>query len=175
MLTDTVIKRAPRKDKPYRLKDGRSVHLLVNPNGSKWWRFSYSFAGKRNTLSLGVYPEIGLSDARRLIAQGIDPALQRKEEKVAQAEASEQTFHAVAERWRELELSKHANPDTAALVWRRLELNVLPYVGDRPIASIKIADVMPMLGPLASNEACRKAAEHYGLSTAEVIAFRDAA
>lgn len=152
MLTDTALKRAPRKNKPYNLSDDRGLFVVINPDGRHYWRLRYTFAGKRNTLSLGVFPDVSLAsarlrrdDGRRLIAQGIDPALQRKEEKLAQAEASEQTFRAVAERWRELELAKHANPDTAALVWRRLELNVLPYVGDRPIASIKIADVMLML------------------------------
>ena len=108
-LTDTAIKNVKPQDKNAKLFDGEGLFLLVTPSGGKWWRLKYRFGGKEKLLSLGVYPEISLKEARRrrdearsLVAQGIDPSLQRKEEKeVALAESREQanTFEAVAQDW----------------------------------------------------------------------------
>lgn len=63
-LTDTGIRKAKPSDKPQKLTDGGGLYLLLNPNGSRWWRFDYRFAGKRKTLSMGVYPDTGLKEAR---------------------------------------------------------------------------------------------------------------
>lgn len=151
-LTVTAIERARPQSKPYRLSDRRGLYLIVNPNGARWWRFAYSTVSRRNNISLGVYPDVGIAearqrrdDARKLIAKGIDPSIQRKVEKVAEAAATENTFRAVAKRWRGLELPNHANPETAALVWRRLELYVLPYIGNQPISEIETAEVARIL------------------------------
>jgi hypothetical protein len=81
MLTDTAIKRAQPKGKPYRLTEGRGFYLIVNPNGTKYWRLDYTIGGRRNSLSLGrPYPDTPLAlarercnEARRQIAAGIDP------------------------------------------------------------------------------------------------------
>ena len=80
-LTDVTIRTANSREKPYKLYDGRGLLLLVNPNGSKWWRFKYRFAGREKALSLGVYPDVGLKKARSrlaevrtLVADGVDPA-----------------------------------------------------------------------------------------------------
>lgn len=64
MLADTAIKRARCKDQPYRINDGCGLYLIVNPDGSRWWRFAYTCAGKRNNMSLGVYPDTCLATAR---------------------------------------------------------------------------------------------------------------
>ena len=125
MLTDTQIRKSKPQDRPFSLNDTRGLFLLVRPNGSKWWRFRYSFAGKRNCLGLGIFPDVSLADARqrrddarRLVAQGVDPSEQRKALKAAAAEAEDNTFAAVAARWQELELPNQANPETAALIDR---------------------------------------------------------
>ncbi len=151
MLTDTAIKRAPRKDKPYRLNDNRGLYLIVNPNGSKWWRFAYSFAGKRNTLSLGVYPDTGLSDARlrrddarRLIAQGIDPAAQRKADKTASTERAANSFEAIAREWLGIKAHEWV-PAHLAKETLRLEVHAFPWIGDTPMIELGIDDVLPAI------------------------------
>ena len=84
-LTDTRIRSAKPKPKPYKLSDGGGTYLLVMPDGARYWRMDYRFAGKRRTLALGVYPALSLSNARALredarvsLAQASIPPLQRK-------------------------------------------------------------------------------------------------
>ncbi len=84
-LSDTAVSSAKPTDKPYKLSDEKGLHLLVHPNGSKYWRLKYRFNGKEKTLSLGVYPDVGLKDARerrddarKLLANDIDPGENRK-------------------------------------------------------------------------------------------------
>jgi len=96
LLSDPTIKSAKSEDKDKRLNDGGGLYLLIKTNGAKWWRFDYSFAGKRKTLSLGVYPKTTLTDARRKaietkskVANGIDPSDTRKEKKANDKLATE--------------------------------------------------------------------------------------
>lgn len=91
-------------DKQYKLTDGNGMHLLVHPNGSKYWRLQYRFDGKQKMLALGVYPEITLADARsrrdeacKLLANGVDPGDKKKSDKVEQRKAH--TFKEVAIEW----------------------------------------------------------------------------
>lgn len=92
MLTDTQCRTAKPKERPYKLPRELGLFLVVNPNGSKWWRFSYSFAGKEKLLSLGTYPDVPLSlardrrdEARRMVAAAVDPSVQRRERREAGA------------------------------------------------------------------------------------------
>ena len=85
-LTDILIANAPPRERAYKLASEKGLYLLVNPNGSRYWRFDYRFEGKRKTLSMGVYPEISLDiartrrdEARELLAQHINPAEVRKQ------------------------------------------------------------------------------------------------
>jgi hypothetical protein len=103
MLTRLQVENAKPQDKPVRLFDGRGLYLEVATNGSRYWRFKYRFAGKEKRLSLGVYPEVGIKeardrreDARKLVQSRIDPAEQRKAEKLAVIEKTENTFEAIA-------------------------------------------------------------------------------
>jgi len=91
------------KDKPYTLGDGQSMSLLIEPNGSKSWRFRYRYAGKPKMISLGVYPTITLPDARsrrdearKLVAEGKNPSEVRKEQKLALQRESENAFEKIA-------------------------------------------------------------------------------
>lgn len=90
-LTELQAKKAKVRGKPYKLTDGGGMCLLINPNGAKYWRVSYRFAGKQKTLSLGVYPDVSLTDARthrddarNLLANGIDPSAVRQAQKAEQ-------------------------------------------------------------------------------------------
>ena len=100
MLTDPAVRQAKPKVKPYKLADERSMYLLVTPAGGRLWRLDYRYNGMRRTLALGSYPDVSLAkardrrdEARRLLADGIDPGAKRKAEKLAKAD----TFRAVAE------------------------------------------------------------------------------
>lgn len=140
-LTDTAIKNAKAAEKPRKLTDERGLFLLVNPNGGKWWRFKYRFGGKEKLLSLGVYPDISLADARerreaarKLVAQGIDPGAVRKEE---QAKAAEDalTFRVVALEWYEKKRPGWTEA-TAYNKLRQLERELLPQLGSVPVKGV---------------------------------------
>lgn len=101
-LTNVAAQGAKPKDKAYRLKDERGLYLEVAPSGGKWWRLRYWLNGKENRLSLGVYPDVSLAqarekrdEARKLLAQDIDPSLARKQDKEAQT-ADQDTFKTLA-------------------------------------------------------------------------------
>jgi hypothetical protein len=100
-LTDTAIRNAKPKSKQYKLYDEKGLYLLVKESG-KYFRLDYRFGGKRKTLALGVYPAVKLAearekrdDARKVVANGVDPSLQRKINKVISAEQADNTFEAV--------------------------------------------------------------------------------
>ena len=105
-LTDSAIRAAKPADKPYRLFDGGGLYVEVAPSGGKWWRLKYRHVGKEKRLSLGVYPDVGLKDARakrddarRLIAAGADPSAARKAARAAGVSDAENTFEAIAREW----------------------------------------------------------------------------
>ena len=101
------------KDKPYTLGDGQSLSLLIEPNGSKSWRFLYRYVGKPKMISPGVYPTINLADARsrrdearKLVAEGKNPSEVRKEQKLALQRESEKAFEKIAREWHQLKSAK---------------------------------------------------------------------
>lgn len=105
-LTDTAIRNTKPSDKPVRMFDGGGLYLEVAPSGGKWWRYKYRFEGKEKRLSLGVYPEVGLKEARirhadmrKLLAHGTDPGATRKALKAAGLDNSSACFEAVAREW----------------------------------------------------------------------------
>lgn len=141
-LSDVAIRQAKPQDKPYKLSDGAGLYLLVNQSG-KYWRYDYRYADKRKTIAYGVYPMLTLAAARDLHLQakrqlqaGIDPMAERQEER----QTAGLTFLKVAEHWREQwSVGKTAKHD--ADVWRRLELDVFPDIGDIPVAALTTAHV----------------------------------
>ena len=149
MLTPSAVANAKPQAKPYKLRAERAMYLLVQPSGSKWWRFDYRRpgTGQRNTLSLGTYPDVSLKQARerreaarKLLADGIDPASKRQAERSADAES----FEAIAREWHR----KHSARWTeiyATNLLRRLEVNVFPYIGNRPIAGLLAPDILAVL------------------------------
>ena len=144
MLSDTAIRKAKPSEKPVKLRDGGGLYILLQPDGAKWWRWDYRrpVTGKRNTLSLGIYPDVGLANARerhaaarKMLANGVDPGEQRKAVKAATSERAANTFGAVAREWW-VKREKEIAPGTAKREHRLLELYLLPYIGESPIADI---------------------------------------
>jgi integrase len=160
-LTDTAIRSAKARDRTFKMFDGGGLYLEVNPRGGKWWRWKYRFGGTERRLSLGVYPAVGLKAARakrdvlrQQLAAGVDPGQARKAGKVALAGAG--TFEAVAREW----LAKfspgwvagHANR-----IVRRLEQDLFPWLGARPIAEIKTPELLAVLRRIESRGALETA------------------
>lgn len=105
-LTDVKVRNAKPGEKQIKLFDGDGLFLLVTPAGGKWWRFKYRFGGKEKLLALGTYPEVTLADARqrrddarKLVANGVDPSEAKKAQKAARQEAGENSFEVVAREW----------------------------------------------------------------------------
>lgn len=150
-LTDTAIKNAKPGDKPIKLYDADGLLLWVAPSGGKWWRLKYRISGKEKMLSLGTYPEIGLRDARerrdearRLLAEGIDPSDHRKATKSTRAQREANSFELVAREW----YAKYAGTWSAShgdRILRRLEANAFPWIGGKPTADLKPAEVLEVL------------------------------
>jgi integrase len=162
-LSDLQVKNAKPKDKDYKLSDGHGLHLLVTPTGGKLWRFQYRYAGKQKLLSLGAYPSISLADARqrredarKLIANGVDPSEVRKAQKAATVADSENSFEVVAREWH----SKYSDTWSschAETTIGRLQLDVFPFMGERPINEIKAPELLAMLRRIESRGALETA------------------
>ena len=143
-LTHIAVERAKPKEKPYKLTDERGMYLLIHPKGSKWWRFDYRYQGKRKTLSLGIYPDVSIKvarkkrdDARSILDGGVAPAYYRKSNK----ELSADSFEAVAREWYQKFEGQWAKSH-ATKTLGRLEKDLLPWVGSRPIASIEPPELL---------------------------------
>jgi integrase len=141
-LSNIAIKNAKPKDKSYKMSDGDGMSLLVMPNGSKLWRFKYYFNRKEKGFSLGPYPEISLArarekrlEARRLIAEGIDPGVVKQEKKRDQLIDAVNTFEEIARQWHEKK-KKSWSPKYAATILNRLEMDIFPSIGRYPIKDI---------------------------------------
>jgi integrase len=147
VLTDTAIRRAKG---PGRMADGRGLYLLLTPAGGKLWRWKYRFEGAEKLMSFGGYPDVSLIDARerhsaarKLLASGVDPMAQRKADKVALATADASSFRSVALLWLD-----HWKVDKSLqhviTTRRRLEANVYPMLGARPIDKIAAPEIVAM-------------------------------
>lgn len=154
MLRDVVVRQARGRERPYKLSDERGLFLLVKPNGSRWWRLKYRFEGKEKLLSFGIYPDVTLAQARTqrdaarsLLAQGIDPSVQRKADELARKRERASTFRAVSNTWYELNAKRWA-PATASKARTYLDRVLLPVLGDRPITSIRRRDLIDLLAVL---------------------------
>ena len=147
MLTDTAIKAAKPREKPYKLSDRDGLVLLINPNGSRWWRLRFHFEGKEKMFSLGTYPEVPLKrarekrdEARRLLADGINPSAKRSAEKAAVTD----TFEAVGREWFAQQEPNWA-PSHSVKILSRLEQDLFPWLGSRPVGAIKAAELLSTL------------------------------
>jgi integrase len=158
-LSDVEIRQAKPQGKPYKLFDGGGLYLEVTPSGGKLWRYKFRFGGKEKRLALGAYPETGLKDARerhlqarKLMADGIDPSEHRKAAKIEQAQIETNTFKQWADRWHQ-HWQAGKSPRHAGYVQRRLEADVYPVLGDIPIQSINTPDIVRAIKSIASRGA----------------------
>ncbi|MGH6934678.1 MAG: tyrosine-type recombinase/integrase, partial [Methylocella sp.] len=133
------------------LSDGGGLHLLVNPDGARYWRMAYRYRGRQKTLALGVYPIVSLADARavrdaakKLLARDIDPSEARKEQKRTARLSVKNTFEAVAREWCENQRDGWTGRYYAHVV-TRLEADVYPEIGSRPIAAIEPPELLAVL------------------------------
>ena len=158
-LTDSIIKAAKPKDKRYNLADGKGLVLLVQPDGQKAWRIRYYFNEKEKMLSLGFYPGVSLAAARQehtrfkeLLAKSIDPSENRKEEKQQAAIAAANSFESVARQWwnhwKHDKTERHAD-----YTIRRMEADVFPSIGAKPVNGITAAQLIAMIRKVESRGA----------------------
>jgi integrase len=158
-LTRLQVEHAKPQPKPYKLFDGRGLYLEVSPSGARGWRFKYRFAGKEKRISLGVYPDVGLKDARdkldevrKYLAANIDPSEQRKAQMLALVEKVENTFEAIAREWFVLHSPKWASNHGDKII-RRLEKNVFPWLGTRAIRNVTAPELLAVLRRIESRNA----------------------
>lgn len=173
-LTDTAIRKAKPAAKPVKMADGGGLYLLLRPDGARWWRWDYRrpVTGKRNTLSLGTYPDIGLAEARvrhvearKLLASGVDPGEQRKAQKAATAEHVANTFGAVADELLTMR-AKHLHPRTAARERRFVEQD-LAGIRNSPIADITAPALLAVLRKVEARGAVETA--HRALAASSMV------
>lgn len=148
-LADTFVRQVKPSGKPAgdSYADGGGMYLLVKPSG-KYWRMDYRFAGKRKTLALGVYPAVTLAQARKrrddakaLLADGQDPNVAKREEKIAKQTSSGNTFEKIAEQWLKATAAERKE-NTQQKVENWLRKDVLPLIGKQPIALLGPRDVL---------------------------------
>lgn len=161
-LTDVKVKTAKPKEKPYKLADGGGMYLLINANGSKYWRMKYRFAGKEKMLSIGVYPDISLADARekrnearKILANGGDPGETKKGEKIAQQMSLKNTFEVIAREWHQTKADRWSLRYRDEII-DTFEKDIFPYIGKRPIAEIKPMELLEALRKMEKRGALEK-------------------
>ncbi|MCS5980257.1 tyrosine-type recombinase/integrase [Klebsiella pneumoniae subsp. pneumoniae] len=161
-LNDMQIRRAKPEAKAYTLGDGQGLSLLIEPNGSKSWRFRYRYAGKPKMISLGVYPTITLADARsrrddarKLVAEGKNPSEVRKEQKIALKTESENAFEKIATEWHQMKSAKWS-AGYASDIMEAFQNDIFPYVGTRPIGEIKPLELLNVLRKIEKRGALEK-------------------
>jgi integrase len=151
-LTDTTLRNARPREKVYRLNDGKGLLFVVNPIGTKYWRFRYEFHGRENMVSLGPYPQVSLvqaralhAEARKLLARGIDPA----RDKAAKAEGRKVCFKDIAEEWLHLQRTRLTTSTQKKARWM-LDTFVYPEIGSRPLVDLRAPDILAMLRQIES-------------------------
>jgi Arm DNA-binding domain len=147
LLNEVQIRNAKPRERAYKVFDERGLFLLVMPTGGRLWRFRYRVGNREKLISLGGYPDVPLKrarekrdEARRLLADEIDPSIDRK----ARREAMLVTFEGVAQEWLELQ-SKSLSPETISILGARLNSGLYPYLGSRPIGSITAVEALAAL------------------------------
>lgn len=152
-LSDIQIRNAKPKEKPYKLADGGGMYLEVTPTGSKLWRMKFRQAnGSESRLAFGSYPEVSLQearakrlDARKLIAQNIDPAKDREEKKRAANTLASNTFEVIAREWHKKKAESAWQPQTADQNIKAMERDLFPQIGRLPISEIETPLMLEVL------------------------------
>ncbi|MFA5960978.1 MAG: tyrosine-type recombinase/integrase [Tatlockia sp.] len=150
-LTVVAIKSAKPKEKPYKMTDEKGLYLLVNPNGSKLWKFKYRFSGVEKKLSFGAFPDVSLSaareardEARRQLTNTIDPGILKNSIKRSKKVAEENSFEAIAREWH-AKFTPKWSKNHGERILIRLEQNIFPWIGKRPIHEITAPEILSAL------------------------------
>jgi integrase len=150
-LSDIKIRNAKPAEKPVRLFDERGLYLEVSPAGGKWWRLKYRFAGKEKRLSLGVYPDVSLKDARdsreecrKMLASGVDPSENRKARKSASSDRASNSFEVVTREWF-AKFSPGWAVSHSGRILEFFERDVFPWLGDRAISDVTAKDLLGVI------------------------------
>ena len=150
-LNDKLIKNAKPKEKQYKLADGLGMYLLIETNGSKYWRLKYRINQKEKTLALGTYPETSLKEARekreearKQLAEGLDPSQEKKLKKLQRNINNQNNFESIAREWHSKQTERWT-PRHASYVIKRLEADIFKYIGERPIAEITTPELLNVL------------------------------
>lgn len=155
-LTDVVCKNAKYdpNEKPngskHKLADGQGLILHIKPNG-KYWRLRYRYNNKEKMISLGVYPEVSLKEARnkrsevrKMLDNGQDPSAARQEAKQQAIAEVRNTFENIAKEWHQNNIDNWT-PDNAQRIWRRLERNIIPTLGKKAVNEIKPSEILALI------------------------------
>jgi integrase len=150
-LTDVACRNAKSSDRPIKISDGGGLFLLVQPTGGKLWRLAYRFDRKQKTLAIGPYPAVPLAEARRRrdaakeqLKAGIDPSEAKRESKRADKIAEANTFESIAREWFAARRFSWV-PSYAERLLRRLEADIFPVIGSRPIKSVEPPELLEMV------------------------------
>jgi integrase len=170
LLTSSTLRNLAPQSKTIRVFDGRGLYIEVSPSGGRWWRLKYRFDGKEKRLSLGVYPDVGLKearerrdDARKLLTEGIDPSVNRRLQKSARAECVANSFEVVAREWFEKYSGDWAEGHKDR-IRRLLERDLFAWIGSRPIADVLAPEILTVVRRI-ENRGARETA-HRALATA---------
>ncbi|MCT8357470.1 tyrosine-type recombinase/integrase [Xanthomonas citri] len=170
-LSDAAVRNAKPAAKPVRLFDGGGLYVEISPKGAKLWRWKYRFGGKEKRLALGVYPEIGLADARaqhlearKVLRSGVDPADKRRVDKLVRADRSQLSFAVVAAELLELHAKKNS-PLTMKRNARIVEKDLNPYLGHRPVAEVSAPELLAVLRKIEARGAVETAHRARGIAS----------
>ncbi|MBI3438923.1 MAG: integrase arm-type DNA-binding domain-containing protein [Proteobacteria bacterium] len=150
-LREIQLRTAKPRERPYKLYDSGGLFLQVTPSGGKLWRLRFVREGREKCLALGAYPEVGLAQARRSrdraheqLDEGIDPTVERRRQKLVATEAQALTFKVAAKAWHDNRLHEWT-PAYATQIWKRLEDDIFPHIGERPIEEIEPKEMLAVL------------------------------
>jgi len=159
-LTDVKLRNLKHKDKQYKVSDEKGLYILVKKPG-KYFRYDYTFAGKRKTLSIGVYPDMPLkeardhlSEAKRLLRDNIDPVEYKKNQKELLIYENQNSFEAVSLEWY---TKRQKNLTSAPSKWRKLEKDIFPFIGSKPIKDISPQELLRVIRKIESRGAIETA------------------
>ncbi|EPY6988641.1 tyrosine-type recombinase/integrase [Klebsiella quasipneumoniae] len=154
---------AKPREKAYKLTDGAGLYLEVVPSGSRYWRMKYRFNGKEKRMAFGVYPAVSLAQARALrdeakkkLAEGIDPSFAKKEEKLVRDVQLNNTFQAVALEWHGTKVSRWSEGYASDII-EAFNKDIFPYIGQQPVNEIKPLVLLNVLRRMESRGATEKA------------------
>jgi hypothetical protein len=150
-LSEIKVRKAAPREKPYKLSDGRGLHLLVTRNGAKYWRVQYRIGGKQKLLALGVYPDVSLEqarerreEARKLIANGRDPMEVKRERQRLAKVRSEDSFERIAREWHAQQQGRWTGGHASCVI-QSLEKDIFPLIGAKPIHEITAPAILEAL------------------------------